>query len=474
MKAVTTWSFRPYQQVVHKKNQIYICRLEPFKTGVTLDWLRPEGYEGDFTVCWRVLDGLETAEMPVSGTTYTITGLLDKFDYEVFVLGNGYESSVRLVRPSDIGGKVINYLHPEDSVYGFAGKYLSSPSIIRCKNGDLLASMDIFDSFAPDNLTLIYRSRDNGATWEYSCELFPCFWGKMFVHKGDVYMFANSNEYGDLLIGRSTDNGHTFEMPTVLFRSSCNRAEGGLHKNVVPFVEHSGRLWSSIEYGTWEKGGKFHYMLISADANGDLMDPASWELSEPLVYDHNWPGAAKGLSRGAIEGNTVIAPDGKLMCMLRYEIAKCDPAYGLALMLEADTSSPDKPMKFNGFAKFTANKVKFTVIRDEKSGYYYTIGSRLTGAEGANYRNLLSFYRSKDLYNWEVLRDLIDYTDRNPRKYGAQYVDSIIDGDDLIWLCRQGYGGANSFHNSNYITCHVLKNFRDVEPEVFESSPHGV
>ena len=102
---------------------------------------------------------------------------------------------------------------------------------------------------------------------------------------------------------------------------------------------------------------------------------------------------------------------------------------------------------------------------------FYWYGENKEGVtdEKLLWHNGVRMYSSKDLYNWELLRDLIDYTDRNPRKYGAQYVDSIIDGDNLIWLCRQGYAGANSFHNSNYITCYVLENFRDIEAEVFES-----
>lgn len=460
MKAALSWSYSPYRQITGDKNQIYICRLEPSKTRVTVEWLRPDGFNGDFRVCWRIKGGFETAEVPVSATSYTIKGLSAAFDYEIYVTAGELRSAVRLVRPSDVAGKVVNYLHPEDTAYAFSGRYLSSPSIVRCANGDLLASMDVFGKFTPQNLTLIYRSEDNGKTWHYSCELFPCFWGKLFEHRGDIYMLANSNEYGDILIGRSKDNGHSFESPTVLFRSSCSRSEGGLHKNAVPVLEYRGRLWSSIEYGTWEKGGKFHFMMISANADSDLTDARNWCMTEPLVYDHNWPGAAVGLTRGAIEGNAVVSPDGRLCCMLRYEIAKCEPAFGLALLLSADPDQPEAAMKFEKFVGFTGNKSKFDIIRDPQSGRYYSIANRISSVECVNHRNLLSLYVSDDLENWRVLCDLMDYTDRDPREVGLQYVDFLYDGDDILFLCRQGYGGAHSFHDSNYITFHTIKNFR--------------
>lgn len=72
-------------------------------------------------------------------------------------------------------------------------------------NGRLLASMDLYAGRYPQNLTLIYSSDDNGETWHYLSELMPCFWGKMFAYKGELYMLSVSTKYGDLLIGKSTD-----------------------------------------------------------------------------------------------------------------------------------------------------------------------------------------------------------------------------------------------------------------------------
>ena len=38
----------------------------------------------------------------------------------------------------------------------------------------------LFDGALPQNLTLIFRSDDEGASWHYVSELHPCFWGKLF------------------------------------------------------------------------------------------------------------------------------------------------------------------------------------------------------------------------------------------------------------------------------------------------------
>ena len=92
--------------------------------------------------------------------------------------------------------------------------------------------MDIYAPNYPKNLTLIFRSDDDGASWHYVSELMPCFWGKLFVHKGELYMLSCSTECGDLLIGKSTDAGKTFTTPVALLRGS-NEKNGntGVHKN---------------------------------------------------------------------------------------------------------------------------------------------------------------------------------------------------------------------------------------------------
>ena len=85
----------------------------------------------------------------------------------------------------DSVGTVVNYLHPADDCYSFSGHALCSPSLVRHPDGYLLASMDAYSGDYPQNLTLIFRSDDDGKTWKYVSELFPCFWGKMFIHKGE-------------------------------------------------------------------------------------------------------------------------------------------------------------------------------------------------------------------------------------------------------------------------------------------------
>ena len=387
------------------------------------------------------------------------TGLEPDTDYELRLECAGERSSARLFRTGERagGGVTVNYLHPEDGFYAFSGQYLCSPSLIRAPQGHLLCSMDLFGPKAPQNLSLIFRSDDEGRTWHWVCDLFPCFWGRLFVHRGDIYMLACSTEYGDLLIGKSTDGGNTFSPPSVLWRGACHWAEKGIHKNPQPVVCWKGRIWNSCEWGSWAKGGH-DVMVFSAPEDSDLLDPASWEFTPPVSYDSTWPGAAKGKSVGLLEGSLTVLPDGRLVNLMRYEIANCEPSYGKIMYFEV--VAPDRPLSYLGTIDFPGNHAKFVVKYDETSRCYYSIIDRLRSHEHRLDRNLVSLMVSRDCISWSLAADIIDATDKDPKLTGFQYTDFIFDGDDILYLTRAADNQAHSFHDANYSVFGKIERFR--------------
>ena len=123
-------------------------------------------------------------------------------------------------------------------------------------------------------MTKVFVSRDTGDTWEYLSDIYPCFWGKLFLHKNILYMLGTSTEYGALLIFKSADSGKTWSKPAHIMDGG-SRDEGGPHKAPMPVVNHNGRLWTAIDYGSWSTGGHASG-VISIDADQDLMDPENW------------------------------------------------------------------------------------------------------------------------------------------------------------------------------------------------------
>ncbi|MBQ8551514.1 MAG: hypothetical protein IJ428_01735 [Clostridia bacterium] len=68
--------------------------------------------------------------------------------------------------------------------------------------------------------------------------------------------------------------------------------------------------------------------------------------------------------------------------------------------------------------------------------------------------------KSPDLDNWMVAADILDYLDSDPKYVGFQYVDFFIEGDDILFQSRTAINGAHNFHDANYATFHVIRDFR--------------
>ena len=460
MKAVQRWSYTPYVPPLFDAGDISVCRVAPGESSLSCAWLGEPG--AAYTLMLRREgDGAFEPAAETASTEVTVGGLQPDTDYEFYIRRGERRSRVRLARTGRPVGTVVNYLHPRDGAYAFSGQSLCSPSMIRHPDGYLLTSMDVFAGGAPQNLTLIFRSDDDGATWRYVCDVFPCFWGRLFLHRGDVYLLGCSTEYGDLLIGKSPDGGRTFDTPTVLLRGSCHSGEAGVHKNPQPPLVYRGRIWSTLEWGAWARG--YHAaMVMSAPEDSDLLDPASWLFTPPLKYDPTWPGVARGESSGCIEGTLAVGPDGALYNIMRYDMSRCTPNYGLVLAFRVDTDDPEAPLRYDRAIALSGNHAKFTIRRDDQSGMYFTIISRILDSSCAGHRNLLSLMASPDLSNWSLVCDLIDRRHDDPAATGFQYVDFLFDGADLIYLCRTAINHPRNFHDANYQTFHRLKDFRQL------------
>lgn len=455
MKASTCWNYQHYTPL-HETDRAaspYICRIAPSATGFSFDFLDPAADSTAYRLLWRLRDSDEVHSVPLSGFTGTVDGLVPETDYAFRIeRADGVSSTERLVRTGEVPGAVVNYLHPDDPEYAFSGRYLCSPSLLRLPDGSLLASMDVYASGAPQNLTLIFISRDSGCTWSHLTELFPCFWGKMFLCGDKLYMIGCSTEYGDLLIGRSDDGGANWTAPTVLLRGACHCKEVGWHRAPMPVLIRDGRVMTDVQYGAWSEK-VFCDAVVSAPADSDLLDAANWVCTglwdarkhiDPLP-ERIW---------GGIEGNVIPAPDGGVVDFLRF-------ADRTALILRYDPCDPEAPMTLDKVIDFPATASKFDVVFDDISGKYIAIVSWALD-EPCTRRNLLSLISSDDLRQWKLCRHLIDRRYDDPKMTGFQYVDFLIDGEDILCLSRTAFNRPHNFHDSNYTTFHRIADFRSL------------
>ena len=145
---------------------------------------------------------------------------------------------------------------------------------------------------------------------------------------------------------------------------------------------------------------------------------------------------------------------------MRYDMRQMRPNYGKALIYGVDADDPEAPISYVRPMDFPANHSKFEVQLDDESGLYFSVASRIVSFEDTYSRNLLSLLYSRDLVTWNVACDLLDYRHEDPQMVGFQYVDFVIEGDDLLYLSRTAMNRAHNFHDANYSTFHRLENFR--------------
>lgn len=355
--------------------------------------------------------------------------------------------------------------------------YLGSPSLIRLDDGDLLATHDYFGPGCPRNheaeehLTSVYRSADEGQTWVNVTHIAGAFWSSLFRHRGCVYLLGTSQQYGSIVIRRSEDNGNTWTHPRdsksgLLFKGGPFREAPNYHCAPVPILIKDGRLYRAFEDCdpcVWGPG--FRSLIVSADEGADLLDVSNWAMSNKLSYDpawtpRDWPELE---APGWLEGNVVEAPNGETWNLLRFNSAPVVDKVAIVKVEEEGRRVSFDPA--TGFIDFPGGMSKFTIRRDPDTALYLTLSNNNTDPAWPNQRNVLSLHVSEDLVHWEhkatLMQDDSDLSHEDSiRLTGFQYADWQFDGDDLIYLTRTAYDGANNFHDANRITFHKLKGFR--------------
>lgn len=350
--------------------------------------------------------------------------------------------------------------------------YLGSPSICVLPDGNYVASYDWFgpNGGSPKSgQTFIFWSKDKGATWTRVCTIDGQFWSNIFYHQNNLYIMGTDKGLGNVVIRRSSDNGVTWTSPINSQRGLL--FAGAYHTAPTPIVVHKGRVWRAFEYANAYPATNFSRygaLMLSADANKDLLDAANWTMSNYLPYD---PSYLNNKFQGWIEGNAVVTKDGGIANLLRVHIYSRVVEHVAVLNVNEDgtkiTFDPD-----NGFIKMPGASKKFTVRYDEKSSRYFSlvnyVPDNLFDKSPSGIRNYLAIVSSTDLKSWTNHKVVLSHPDYDFHAF--QYVDWTFDNDDIILVSRTAYDdeydGANNYHNSNYITFHRIVNFRNLTSEI--------
>jgi len=370
---------------------------------------------------------------------------------------------------SQVPGVVVAHKPKSEKIY------LGSPSICKLPNGDYLVSHDHFGPSSTEHVSAvskIYRSTNKGKTWQPVAEINGAFWSKLFVHHQAVYLIGTDKHHGNLILRKSTDNGNTWTNP-----SDANNGlllQGEYHVAPTPPIYSKGRIWRAVEDATdigiktW--GPRYSAMMISAPMDADLLKAESWTASNYIRMDSTYLAGGFG---GWVEGNALVAPNGEMVDVLRVHDKNSFDEKAAIVRLSAD----GKTATFDSnkdFIFFPGGSKKFVIQYDEKSKKYWALTNyvpddirpeavKLPKVKFSTHiRNTLALCSSTDLVNWQVNHIVLQHPD--VLNHAFQYADWMIQGKDIVFVSRtafdDGLGGAANNHNNNFITFHVIKNFR--------------
>jgi hypothetical protein len=367
--------------------------------------------------------------------------------------------------------------------------YLGSPSITRLpteqngERGALVASHDYFGKGCPHNLedeeclTSIYRSEDNGLTWQNITHVVGAFWSTLFVHRDTLYLLGTSAQHGHIVIRRSDDGGYTWTYPVdedsgLLFRGGPGLVPPNYHCAPMPVLLHNGRLYRAFEDDVRQKYNReFSSLVVSVAEDADLLKSSNWTMSNKLGFDHS-KGPQYTEQSCWIEGNVVADREGQLWNVLRFNSKyETGPLINHAAFLKIEDDGATQTLDYEtGFRYFPGGATKFTVRWDPVSSCYWTLVNYQQSEPLKLNRNRLSVYTSPDLSEWTCRKVLLDGNlegtpEEEAKNTGFQYVDWIFDPAEentLLYLARTAYDGAHNFHDSNRITFSRIRDFRNL------------
>jgi len=301
-----------------------------------------------------------------------------------------------------------------------------------------------------DTVTVIKKSTDDGKTWNEVARIPHIRWAGLQEHNGVIYLTGTNGKTNTVDILRFYRD-MTYEILQHDF--GC----GWTSPNTV--LEHNGRVYQAL--GT---------AAISAPLESDLLDAANWTVSGSLkpLLTREWflkeSGEAEAGRFTVMEGNMLESPDGKIYNIMRTE-TQPNAGYAAILELTEDGTQYRQVPSCNSLLHFPTSVSKFVIHRDELTGYYFSLTSCQTIEGFGDQRSILMLVWSEDLFHWkksEVL--LVDREMMNPvcsaYAHSFQYVDFVIDGEDILMAVREAAGKTNIWHDGTHITFYRIKHFR--------------
>lgn len=370
---------------------------------------------------------------------------------------------------SKVDGTVVAYIPSK------ADKFIGAPALVKLPNGDLLAGYSEVGPSSDENCApsvRLYRSADGGHTWAYVRDVRETYNATLFTCKDALYLIGTNRHDGDLVIRRSVDGGLSWSAP--LNPGKGLLLAGKYMSSAGPVLVHGGRVWyvaQRLEARSTRSRPKFSALLLSASVDADLLDAASWRVSNPVAGDASW---LEGDFANWFGGSPVPLADGGMAALLSVSAWAREVAACLRYKAGDNRLSFDSAL---GFAPFDGGSSAFVARRDETSGRYLAlvnaVPERYRGPTPERTQNTLALVESSDLKTWS--KPVVILHRPNPDKIGFANPCWLFDGQDIVFVAASAAddqkGGAFNGQSANCLTFHRLADFRNLSARTAVNVP---
>ncbi len=404
--------------------------------------------------------------------------------------------------------------------------YIYEPGIAVCPNGRIVATFKLggdgaigVEGVRKNGRGLIYVSDDGGESWQYQQNFTHASAAHPFVAGSKLYIIGHNH---DIQISVSENWGQSWSKPAYLTEqqdwhgSATNiwvkgdyvykvmeRRTGG-HRTrqgaaSTPTMMQSG--WPVCELAP---------VLLRGNIKKDLTNRENWTFSSQMSFvnivndkeldwfgvpfqDNFYPNVESDLTRcsfspiGWLESNVVQIIDPKhywydktgstFHIFLRSHTGLSNFACVIKAVEQTDGSikttlqrTPSGKKHF--YVPFPGGQMKFSIAYDEKSKFYWLVGTQSTDSMtrpemldsdryclADNERRRLVLHFSKNMIDW-CFAGVVSI---GPAEYASRhYPNMVINNDDLLIISRSGDLEAKNAHNGNILTLHRVKNFREL------------
>jgi len=415
------------------------------------------------------------------------------------------------------GGSPVRPLAPDYVVVGESpdpqGNPMYSPTILRLASGRLVAgytqaSRD-FEDYGPGEQVFL-TSDDGGLSWQERARG-SHLQGRIFRAGTSLYYLATG---AGMAARRSDDDGETWSSPVFLTSTSETWQQTPAnvwHTRGNVYLAYERRSEVINAWGASVKA----LILLRANENDDLTNPAAWTFSTELVvadiipglrtneleldyfgvpffpqdFPNRYPlGNGRSMSPIGWAEPMVVQimdpnhywydPTGRTFHILARGSTGSTGYAGLTKVVENPDGSMHMSLEHapSGVAMLylpmPGGHLRFHIVYDETTQLYWLVSSQPTDSMRRidmlpperfglpdNERHRLALHFSKNLVDW-CFAGIVDMTSA-PRE-ARHYASMDIDGDDLIVLSRSGDARARNAHDGNLITFHRVRNFRDL------------